>query len=51
MFQIEPNLLNPEDAKRISRSEEDRSFDEVIGHIEDLLLGITIIPKKSIFNS
>ncbi|KYN37611.1 ADP-ribosylation factor-like protein 2-binding protein [Trachymyrmex septentrionalis] len=38
MFQIEPNLLNPEDAKRISRSEEDRSFDEVIGHIEDLLL-------------
>ncbi|KYM81404.1 ADP-ribosylation factor-like protein 2-binding protein [Atta colombica] len=34
----EPSLSNPEDAKRISRSEEDRSFDEVIGHIEDLLL-------------
>ncbi|XP_011068276.1 PREDICTED: ADP-ribosylation factor-like protein 2-binding protein isoform X1 [Acromyrmex echinatior] len=34
----EPSLSNPEDTKRISRSEEDRSFDEVIGHIEDLLL-------------
>ncbi|XP_012057909.1 PREDICTED: ADP-ribosylation factor-like protein 2-binding protein [Atta cephalotes] len=34
----EPSLSNPEDAKRILRSEEDRSFDEVIGHIEDLLL-------------
>ncbi|KYQ54562.1 ADP-ribosylation factor-like protein 2-binding protein [Trachymyrmex zeteki] len=39
MFQTDkPNLSNPEDEKRISRSEEDRSFDEVIGHIEDLLL-------------
>lgn len=34
----EPSLSSPEDEKRISRSEEDRSFDEVIGHIEDLLL-------------
>ncbi|XP_071572384.1 ADP-ribosylation factor-like protein 2-binding protein [Temnothorax nylanderi] len=34
----ELSLSSPEDEKRISRSEEDRSFDEVIGHIEDLLL-------------
>ncbi|KAL6261109.1 hypothetical protein P5V15_008638 [Pogonomyrmex californicus] len=34
----EPSLSSPEDEKRILRSEEDRSFDEIIGHIEDLLL-------------
>lgn len=47
MFQTDkPNLSNPEDEKRISRSEEDRSFDEVIGHIEDLLLGITYYSEE-----
>ncbi|XP_011161846.1 ADP-ribosylation factor-like protein 2-binding protein [Solenopsis invicta] len=34
----EPTLSSPEDIKQISKSEEDRSFDETIGHIEDLLL-------------
>lgn len=34
----ESSLSSPEDERRISRSEEDRSFDEIIGHIEDLLL-------------
>ncbi|XP_011647148.1 ADP-ribosylation factor-like protein 2-binding protein [Pogonomyrmex barbatus] len=34
----ELDLSSPEDEKRILRSEEDRSFDEIIGHIEDLLL-------------
>lgn len=43
MFQTdELSLSSPEDENRILRSEEDRSFDEVIGHIEDLLLGITL---------
>ncbi|KAL0104753.1 hypothetical protein PUN28_016405 [Cardiocondyla obscurior] len=35
---MEINISSPENGKQISRSEEDRSFDEVIGHIEDLLL-------------
>lgn len=34
----EPSLSSPMNENRISRSDEDRTFDEVIGHIEDLLL-------------
>lgn len=34
----EPSLSCPVNENRISRSDEDRTFDEVIGHIEDLLL-------------
>ncbi|XP_012524499.1 ADP-ribosylation factor-like protein 2-binding protein [Monomorium pharaonis] len=34
----ESGLSSPEDEKRISRSEEECLFDEIIGHIEDLLL-------------
>ncbi|XP_024882341.1 ADP-ribosylation factor-like protein 2-binding protein isoform X1 [Temnothorax curvispinosus] len=44
----ELSLSSPEDEKRISRSEEDRSFDEVIGHIEDLLLGTKLFYGKAL---
>ncbi|CAL1679250.1 unnamed protein product [Lasius platythorax] len=34
----ESSLSSPEDEKRVSKNRENCSFDEVIGHVEDLLL-------------
>ncbi|XP_011868001.1 PREDICTED: ADP-ribosylation factor-like protein 2-binding protein [Vollenhovia emeryi] len=38
MDELQSNLSSPEGERRISRSDDDHSFDEVIGYIEDLLL-------------
>jgi len=46
IFLTDESILSSlEDENQISKSEENRSFDEIIGHIEDLLLGIRLFQQ------
>lgn len=46
IFQTDESNLSSPDENQVLKNQENCSFDEVIGHIEDLLLGIKLFTQK-----